>query len=185
MIRATALKWTSMLALMLLGTVTASAGTQRGTGEFIDDGVLTAKVKGALVADGTTKAHQINIETFQGVIQVSGFVSTEEEKMHAGELATSVEGVVEVRNDIEVRQTLANRSAGEAIDDATLTARVKVALIADEITRVREINVETYQGVVQVSGFVSTNEESTQANRVVLSVDGVQKVKNDLQIKQP
>lgn len=70
MIRATALKWTSMLALMLLGTITATAGTQQSAGEFIGDGVLTVKVKAALVADETTKAHQINIETFQGVIQL-------------------------------------------------------------------------------------------------------------------
>lgn len=174
------------LVLALLGTFTAGAATtqdaERDTQKRMEDSLLTARVKGALVSDEVTKAHRINIETYQGVIQLSGFVSTETEKTRAGKIAAAVPGVVEVRNAIEVRHTLARRDTGQVIDDVALTTRVKAALIAAEDTSARDINVESYQGVVQLSGFVGTNSQRRQASRVARAVTGVEQVRNDLQV---
>ena len=61
-------------------------------------------MKTKLIEDSTTKAHQINVETQKGVVQLTGFVNSNEAKARAGELARSVDGVVEVRNDLEIRQ---------------------------------------------------------------------------------
>ena len=122
-----AMAWTAVLVLATLGTTGAFAATTRDAAREaaarVEDSLLTARVKGALVTDQVTRAHRINIETFQGIIQLSGFVSSELEKMRAGEVAAAVPGVVEVRNAIEVRQTLADRGAGKVLDDRALVAR--------------------------------------------------------------
>ena len=72
-------------------------------GRVVDDSVITGKVKAALVADPTTKAHQISVETFQGVVQFSGFVDTTEARSRATQVAQQVEGVKNVKNDLELR----------------------------------------------------------------------------------
>src|SRR5690349_16400433 len=76
------------------------------------------------------------------------------------------------------------RSAGETIDDATITARVKAELIDNESTKARQIEVETYRGVVQLNGFVGSQTERSTAERVARSVDGVQEVHNNLKLKE-
>jgi osmotically-inducible protein OsmY len=72
-------------------------------GRVVDDSVITGKVKAALVADPTTKAHQISVETFQGVVQLSGFVDSSEARSRAGQVAQQVDGVKNVKNDLELR----------------------------------------------------------------------------------
>ena len=72
-------------------------------GRVVDDSVITGKVKAALVADPTTKAHQISVETFKGVVQLSGFVDTSEARSRAGQVAQQVEGVKDVKNELELR----------------------------------------------------------------------------------
>ncbi len=81
----------------------ASTATQEGTGEYIDDSVITAKVKASLADDPLTKAYQINVETFKGVVQLSGFVATQAEVNKAVALARGVKGVTSVKNDIRIK----------------------------------------------------------------------------------
>jgi osmotically-inducible protein OsmY len=70
----------------------------------VDDGAITTKVKAALAGDSRTKAHQINIETHEGVVQLSGFVDTAEAKSTAATLASAVEHVRSVNNQIDVKK---------------------------------------------------------------------------------
>lgn len=72
-------------------------------GEVIDDSILTGKVKAALIADSSTKAHQINVETKGGVVQLSGFVNDAAAKSAATNVAKSVTGVKDVRNELSVK----------------------------------------------------------------------------------
>lgn len=81
----------------------ASTPTQKGTGEYIDDAVITTKVKAALVEDPLTKAYQIDVDTYKGVVQLSGFVATQAEANRAGEVARGVQGVTSVKNDIRLK----------------------------------------------------------------------------------
>ena len=78
----------------------------------------------------------------------------------------------------EKRQTV-----GEYVDDATITTRVKAAILNDSDLRVTEISVETFDGVVQLSGFVSSQAEINRAVEVTRTVKGVQSVRNDMQVK--
>ena len=82
------------------GTVERTAAN---AGRVVDDSVITGKVKAALVADPTTKAHQITVETFQGVVQLSGFVDSSEARSRATQVAQQVEGVKNVKNDLQLR----------------------------------------------------------------------------------
>jgi len=82
----------------------SSVPTQQPTGEAIDDGVVTAKVKAKLIEDPVTKAHQITVETFKGNVQLSGFVETEQARARALQLAKDVDGVKNVKDALEVRR---------------------------------------------------------------------------------
>jgi osmotically-inducible protein OsmY len=74
-------------------------------------------------------------------------------------------------------------SLGEAIDDTVITTRVKAAFIEDPALKAHEINVETFKGVVQLSGFVATRTEINKASVVARQIDGVESVRNDILIK--
>ena len=100
---------TTCLALLLgtgatlVSTGCAGTSTKESTGEYIDNSAITAKVKSALVSDDVVKAREINVESFRGKVQLSGFVSTEAEKDRAGRVAKGVVGVTEVENNIQVK----------------------------------------------------------------------------------
>jgi osmotically-inducible protein OsmY len=81
----------------------ASTSTKEGTGEYVDDSVITAKVKTAIYNDPTLKVNEINVETFKGVVQLSGFVKSQAEVTHAAQVARGVAGVKSVKNDIRIK----------------------------------------------------------------------------------
>jgi osmotically-inducible protein OsmY len=81
----------------------ASTPTQSSIGESIDDTVITTRVKAAFFNDPDLKVLEINVETFKGAVQLSGFVATRAEVTRAGVLAHNVEGVQSVRNDILIK----------------------------------------------------------------------------------
>ena|SRR3990172_9136255 len=82
----------------------AGSRTRESTGEFVDDSAITTKVKAALLAEPGIRSYQISVETFKGVVQLSGFVDTQQQKSKAGEIVWSVDGVRSVKNNILVKQ---------------------------------------------------------------------------------
>lgn len=92
---------TASLALGLSGC--ASTSTSEGTGEYIDDVVITTKVRSAIFNEPDLSAAEINVETFKGRVQLSGFVSTREEIDRAGRIARGIAGVSSVVNDIRIK----------------------------------------------------------------------------------
>lgn len=81
----------------------AATPTSESTGEYVDDSSITLKVKSAFVKDPVVKAGNVSVETFKGVVQLSGFVNTAEEKAQAGRVAATVKGVTEVKNNIVIK----------------------------------------------------------------------------------
>jgi osmotically-inducible protein OsmY len=96
---------TGVVAALLLVTTLGCASTskQASTGEYIDDSVITGKVKAAVFEDPALKSAEVNVETFKGVVQLSGFVSSYAEINKAVTLARGVNGVTEVKNDMQVK----------------------------------------------------------------------------------
>ncbi|MBL0166293.1 MAG: BON domain-containing protein [Propionivibrio sp.] len=92
------------MAVMLITAVgCASTTKQEGTGEYVDDSVITTKVKAAVLNEPTLKSAEINVETFKGVVQLSGFVSSQAAANKAVEVARSISGVKSVRNDMRMK----------------------------------------------------------------------------------
>lgn len=92
------------LAVALVSVVgCASTSKQEGTGEYIDDSVITTKVKAAIFNEPSLKSAEINVETFKGVVQLSGFVSSRAAESKAVEIARSVKGVTSVKNDMRIK----------------------------------------------------------------------------------
>jgi hyperosmotically inducible protein len=81
----------------------ASTAKTEGTGEYVDDTVITTKVKTAIFGEPTLKSAEINVETFKGVVQLSGFVSSKEAESKAVSVASTVGGVKSVKNDMRVK----------------------------------------------------------------------------------
>ena len=81
----------------------ASTSKQEGTGEYIDDSVITTKIKSQLAADDFLKSFQISVESRKGIAQLSGFVDSQKAVDKAGQIARGVEGVKSVRNDLIVK----------------------------------------------------------------------------------
>ena len=90
-----------ILLVSLLGC--ASTAKQEGTGEYVDDSVITTKVKAEIFQDDSLKSSEINVETFKGVVQLSGFVNSQADINRAVEVAGSVKGVTSVKNDMRVK----------------------------------------------------------------------------------
>ena len=81
----------------------ASTPKREGTGEYLDDSAITTKVKAAIFNEPTLKVFQINVETFKGEVQLSGFVDTAQSVTRAGEVARGVKGVKSVKNNLIVK----------------------------------------------------------------------------------
>jgi osmotically-inducible protein OsmY len=93
-----------MLAMLIVGLVgCASTSKQEGTGEFVDDSVITTKIKSQLAGDDFLKSFQIGVETRKGIVQLSGFVNSQSAVNKAGQIAGGVDGVKSVRNDLIVK----------------------------------------------------------------------------------
>jgi osmotically-inducible protein OsmY len=95
---------TLFCAVMLVATLgCASTRTHEGTGEYVDDSVITTKVKTAIFKEPGLKVSEINVETYKGVVQLSGFVSSDADIKGAVRVASSVGGVKSVTNDMQLK----------------------------------------------------------------------------------
>jgi len=93
----------SLTLLLAFALGCASTPTTEGTGEYIDDSAITAKVKTAILQEQSLKSAEINVETFKGVVQLSGFVSSQANISTALKVAKTVDGVKAVRNDMRIK----------------------------------------------------------------------------------
>lgn len=81
----------------------ASSSKHEGAGEYVDDAVITTKVKAAIVREDTLKVAEINVETFKGVVQLSGFVNSQADINTAVKVASKIDGVKSVKNDMRLK----------------------------------------------------------------------------------
>ncbi|EEW0764291.1 molecular chaperone OsmY [Escherichia albertii] len=151
-------------------------------GNFMDDSAITAKVKAALVDHDNIKSTDISVKTDQKVVTLSGFVESQTQAEEAVKAAKSVAGVVSVSDKLHVRDSKESSVKGYAGDTA-ITSEIKAKLLADDTVPSRHVNVETTDGVVQLSGTVDSQAQSDRAESIAKAVDGVKSVKNDLKTK--
>ena len=150
------------------------------TGNALDDSSITAQIKADMFDNKNTHATKISVTTYKGIVQLSGFVSTEDEKAWAEKIAKDVKGVKEVRNSIALHP---DTSMGTKLDDTVLTSKVKAALIDSADVKSGDITVISEGGIVQLSGFVQSEGMKERAVKVTEMVAGVKRVDDALLVK--
>lgn len=92
-----------LATLVAVSAGCASSAKQEGTGEYFDDSMITTKVKAAMFNEPTLKSSEINVETFKGEVQLSGFVNSDEDIRKAVSVAREIKGVKNVKNDMRLK----------------------------------------------------------------------------------
>ncbi|HZS68389.1 MAG TPA: BON domain-containing protein [Burkholderiales bacterium] len=96
-------RFSALLLAVLFVAACAGTSTKESTGEYLDDSMITTKVKAAIFNEPSLKVSQINVETYKGVVQLSGFVDSADAGAKAVELARAVKGVSSVKDDTRLR----------------------------------------------------------------------------------
>lgn len=91
------------LLVLLSGCAAQNPDSSQSAGEYFDDAVISSKVKSALLADKEVEGLDVKVETFRGVVQLSGFVESREDRQRAGAIARTIKGVRSVKNDIRLK----------------------------------------------------------------------------------
>ncbi|MBK7462072.1 MAG: BON domain-containing protein [Betaproteobacteria bacterium] len=151
-------------------------------GMEIDDSVLTASVKSALLADPDVKSVDFKVETRKGEVLLSGFVDSQAQIDRANAVAKGVSGVKNVLNNATIKESTI--TVGNTVDDSVVTSRVKTALLGDESTKSRDIAIVTRKGEVQLSGFVDNQQQIDRAIEITRGIQDVSGVSNEMSIKK-
>ena len=191
------------LGATAVGAQDTAAAPERTVGQTVDDAAITASVKAKLLADERTKAFDVNVDTAKGVVSLTGGADSDASKRAAQELAGQVEGVILIKNELivaaagsearqdantatasgEVREAM--DEAGDGIDDAWITSKVKTQLLADTDVGGTQITVETKANVVTLGGTADTAAARAKAIEIATATKGVNKVVADSLVVQP
>jgi hyperosmotically inducible protein len=144
------------------------------------DSWITSKAKIALFADDRVKGREVSVETKQGVVHLRGKVESPEAKEAAGEVAKGIEGVKNVKNDLQVVPSTARKIVNA--NDKDITKAVEARLAKDP--QLKKIDVRTDAGVVTLSGEAPSVSAAARASEMAFRVDGVKSVKNDVRATQ-
>lgn len=161
---------------------TGTPAPKTTVGTEIDDTVVTARVKAALVKDPGVKGFDFKVETRKGEVQLSGFVDSQAQVDQAIVVTRAVEGVKNIDNKVSLKG--APTTVGNKVDDGFVTTKVKAALLADASVKSLDIAVVTRKGEVQLSGFVDNQGQIDRAIEVVRGIEGVRTVSNEMSIKK-
>ena len=151
------------------------------------DGWLGVKVKSALLFHRNVRATKTDVYVKDGMVSLRGEASSQAQKELTTEYAKDVEGVKEVNNEMTVAKTPAPpaETNGEQIDDASITAQVKMSLLSHRSTSALKTKVSTTEGVVTLSGKARNAAEKSLVTKLVTDIDGVTSVKNNMTIAVP
>ena len=155
------------------------------------DSVVTAKIKASMAVDSTVKASHIEVSTQNKVVTLTGNINSQAEKDRALEIARSTSGVDKVVDMLAVRTSAESGSApdpdrtiGEHIDDAVITAAVKSRLLDDPQVKGLKIDVDTRDGVVFLTGTARSQEEADHAVDLARTTEHVREVKPNFVINK-
>lgn len=155
-----------------------AATDERTIGRLTDDAVLTARVKTVLIKDEEVMARKIDVDTLNGVVTLSGLVESEAVSRRAEALAAQVEGVVRVRNNLQV----GSRTLRQAMDDSLLGTRIKGRLLQEPSIRALNIDVDVIKRVAYLRGLVGDQKQKRKALDLAATTPGVERVVDQLRI---
>ena len=191
------------LGATAVGAQDTAPAPERTVGQTVDDAAITASVKAKLIADERTKAFDINVDTAKGAVTLTGGADSADAKRAAQELAGEVDGVILIKNELmvaapgsearqdantatasgEVREAM--DEAGDGVDDAWITSKVKTQLLADADIKGTTITVETQANVVTLGGTAGTAAARAKAIEIATATNGVTQVNADGLVVKP
>lgn len=161
-----------------------AAGTDTAA---VDDATLATRVQTALQADPETQPLAIAVDSREGVVQLSGFVDSQAQTDKAAQIAQAVPGVRGVDNKLATRATAdaapaAPNAKVSAVDDSAITGQLKESLLGDPYLNNIDVAVVTRDGEVQLSGFVSNQDQADDVIAAARRIEGVKNVVSTLSV---
>lgn len=144
---------------------------------------LYLKVKSALAFHRSVSSYNTQVELKQGVVTLTGDATSQAQKDLTTEYAQDVEGVKEVKNEMTVTGKQAGPTLAEIIDDASINAQVRMALLTHRSTSAFRTLVATTDGVVMVGGFAKNTAEIDLVTKLVTDIHGVKSVVNNMVVE--
>jgi hyperosmotically inducible periplasmic protein len=163
---------------LVAGLALAGCSSTQPVGVQASDSAIAAKIAAKLTADPEVNPFNVDVDVNEGVVRLSGRVEDPEARIQAERLARDTEGVRRVINEVE----LGERSIGERIDDAALTAKIKTKLAADPDINPFNINVDVEDGRVTLMGRVKDEWHREHAEEIARNTKGVESVRNRLEV---
>jgi osmotically-inducible protein OsmY len=163
---------------VVLMALLAACGGDETVGEEVTDAWITSKVTANLAADPEVNPFEIDVDTEDGIVRLSGMVETDVQRDEAEQLARRTRGVTGVVNDIELGEI----TLEETVDDAWISTTVKSKLTADPEVNPFDIDVDVLEGVVTLTGTVGTDRALRHAEELARRTEGVRDVENLLTV---
>lgn len=148
------------------------------------DAWIQVKVKSALLYHRSVSGSKTSVAVKDGIVTLTGDATSQAQKDLTEEYAKDIEGVKAVKNELKVSAEPPARTVGEVIDDASITAQIKAALLTHRSTSAVKTKVTTRDGVVTVSGGARNQAEKDLVTKLVSDVNGVKSVVNHMQVKE-
>jgi hyperosmotically inducible protein len=170
----------ALVGFAIVSSLVGCNSTQT-VGEQLDDTRISTAVTAKLAADPEVNPFEIDVDTQDGVVRLSGMVETNTQRSEAEKLARNTDGVTRVINDIK----LGDPTLAENIDDAWISTKIKAKIAADPDVNAFNIDVDVLQGVVTLSGEVKTAYAQRRAEEIASRTEGVRDVKNLIKVAAP
>ena len=162
----------------------------------VDDSLITTKVKAKFVKDKETRADQVEVETVDGKVNLTGTARSKAKAARHVTLARQVKGVKSVKNNIQIaaantasagdkdadRSRNARSGSNQPVKDTSITTKVKAKFVEDKTVSATNIHVKTVNGVVRLTGSAKNRDEATKAAAIAREVEGVKSVTNNIKV---
>ena len=162
----------------------------------VDDSLITTKVKAKFIKDKETRADQVEVETVDGKVNLTGTARSKAKAARHVSLARQVKGVKSVSNNIKIeaantasagdkdadRSRNARSGSDQPIKDTSITTKVKAKFVEDKTVSATNIHVKTINGVVRLTGSAKSRDEATKAAELARDVEGVKSVTNNIKV---
>jgi hyperosmotically inducible protein len=171
-----------LIALALVASLSCPAlvYADKTVGQGVDDTTIQTEVKAKLLGDDFFGGAGINTEVRKGVVQLGGWVDDASKSADAAAVAAKVDGVKTVDNQLHKKQGKA--SMGQKLDDTVITTKVKSSIADANLGDGLKVNVDTYNGVVLLTGFVDTQEKKDTCGTRAENVANVKSVVNGIYV---
>lgn len=154
------------------------ATDERSLGTMVDDSVISATVKIKMISDNSVKARQIDVDVLNGVVYLIGLVGSSSQKKMATDIAKGIKGVRRVENQLVIGKTDVNQISNDII----LTSKIRIQLLKDMDIRSTNIDVDTYNNIITLTGIVKSKKEKKKTLVIVQKVGGDRKIVDNLAV---